>query len=54
MALIPFDQNKPTSWNLNEKDKERLSELSEAFKQIEQEKQQERRQSSQQQRGLSR
>lgn len=54
VALIPFDQNKPTSWNLNEKDKERLSELSEAFKQIEQEKQQERRQSSQQQRGLSR
>ena len=55
---IPSDRNKPTSWNLKEKDKERLNqlgqEMDEKIKQLEQEEQKKQQRSSQKGWGLSR
>ena len=55
---IPFDRNKPTSWNLKEKDKERLNqlgqEMDERIKQLEQQEQKKQQRSSQKGWGLSR
>lgn len=55
---IPFDRNKSTSWNLKEKDKERLNqlgqEMDEKIKQLEQEEQKKQQRSSQKGWGLSR
>ena len=55
---IPLNPNKPTSWNLKEKDKERLNqlgqEMDERIKQLEQQEQKKQQRSSQKGWGLSR